>query len=551
MTERYKIGVPDEAYNAMDEGVPMQLRGRVGRHNRDGGRQCQNWPDDQQSIVGLLNRISVGAGGSSGSLSKPVIAGICSDELYRAISTFEDKYFPGQRSGYVDPGGAMLKRMEDLTAAPPAASGPIDFVTPVVEYAPPSGATKVISRASVPFISSRVMFVGIVGDRTNVVKSVTADPNAVTIEEAGMAAGGIHWLRLSRPRGGQIKIQANDAKGTAVARFEVSVIELPKASGPMDFEIGPADPAHPDAINLNVYKPADDDDYIDNREHAIGYNIYLYGFQVYCTGMDTPIEVPYSLVDLNLTKAEPIDAQVYDTLTQANEAIVRARAKAKGVTQFAYYRGAGGAVIAPTIFSPATTPRIVATYYEARTLYANFVIEALTGVAIGLVLGVAFRTYLGRVHRTSSDDPEPPRNPLPPPVPQKIRPVNDTVNVGGGGEIPNVTNLNPIKPGSGGPTSGIPNHVPAGMEKMDEIFAPGSVKTMYSQRLRYGDVDWPRSTQAAANVMPPGGKVSMNVWTQSQQEVNALRAAFERAGFRNVRIWGSSPGPGTMLDAVR
>jgi L-alanine-DL-glutamate epimerase-like enolase superfamily enzyme len=43
----------------------------------------------------------------------------------------------------------------------------------------------------------------------------------------------------------------------------------------------------------------------------------------------------------------------------------------------------------------------------------------------------------------------------------------------------------------------------------------------------------------------------MNVWTQNPQEVAALKTAFERAGFKDIRIWGSAPGPGTMLDAVR
>jgi hypothetical protein len=40
-----------------------------------------------------------------------------------------------------------------------------------------------------------------------------------------------------------------------------------------------------------------------------------------------------------------------------------------------------------------------------------------------------------------------------------IRPVNGKVNVGGGHETLNMTNLNPVKPGSGGPSSGIPIHV--------------------------------------------------------------------------------------------
>lgn len=106
--------------------------------------------------------------------------------------------------------------MGEPKAAATAASGPIDFVTRVAEYASPGGATTVISGSTRPFISSYVMFVGIAGDRNNVVKSVTADPQTVTIEDAGMAAGGIHWFRLSRPRGNKINIQAKDANGTVV-----------------------------------------------------------------------------------------------------------------------------------------------------------------------------------------------------------------------------------------------------------------------------------------------------------------------------------------------
>jgi len=46
-------------------------------------------------------------------------------------------------------------------------------------------------------------------------------------------------------------------------------------------------------------------------------------------------------------------------------------------------------------------------------------------------------------------------------------------------------------------------------------------------------------------------RLSTNVWTWSDQEVAALKASFEQAGFRNVRVWGVAPGPGTMIDAER
>ena len=130
----------------------------------------------------------------------------------------------------------------------------------------------------------------------------------------------------------------------------------------------------------------------------------------------------------------------------------------------------------------------------------------------------------------------------------KLRPLNGKVNVGGGFETPNMTNLNPVKPGSGGPTTDIPNHVVGGMEQMDELFEHGSVEFMMSSKLRYVDVNWEHATRAAANAMGPGGRVEMNVWC-SGSEAAELKAAFERAGFRNVTITGD--GVGTMLSATR
>ena len=102
----------------------MSLRGRVGRHTRNGGRQCQNWRDDQKTVTDLLNGISVGDGGAAGALNGTIVAGICGDALYAAISQFENKHFPRQGSGYVDPGGAMLRLMEQLAARPGSAPAP-------------------------------------------------------------------------------------------------------------------------------------------------------------------------------------------------------------------------------------------------------------------------------------------------------------------------------------------------------------------------------------------------------------------------------------------
>lgn len=169
--------------------------------------------------------------------------------------------------------------------------------------------------------------------------------------------------------------------------------------------------------------------------------------------------------------------------------------------------------------------------------------DILAIIAILRSLGAAALEELGRLGTRELEEQ------IPKEIPKLIRPVNGTVNVGGGGEIPNVTNLNPIKVGSGGPTKDIPNHVLGSMEDMAKLFEPASVKKMYSSRLRFGDVDWAKGTTAAAKVMPSGGEVGMNVWTFAPEQRVALKTAFEQAGFKNVRVM--LEGAGTMVFATR
>ena len=95
----------------------MSIKGKVGRHAMAGGRQCQNWPTDQQVVVNLLNRITADKGGAHGTLTERIISGISGDKLYGAILVFETHHFPRQRSGFVEPNGPMLRRMEGEAAA--------------------------------------------------------------------------------------------------------------------------------------------------------------------------------------------------------------------------------------------------------------------------------------------------------------------------------------------------------------------------------------------------------------------------------------------------
>lgn len=106
----------------------MSLRGCVGRYTREDGRHCQNWPDDQLTVIDLLNSVAPydgGAGGSlDGNINGRLVAGISSDALYRAISQFEDTQFPGQCTGVVAPDSLLLRRLEELSACTPIGAAP-------------------------------------------------------------------------------------------------------------------------------------------------------------------------------------------------------------------------------------------------------------------------------------------------------------------------------------------------------------------------------------------------------------------------------------------
>jgi hypothetical protein len=103
----------------------MPIRARVGKHTRAGGQQCQNWADDQKTVIDLLNRISTAYGGAGAGLRPRIVGGIASKELYAAIVAFEMKNFPGQRLGFFEPGGPMFRKLEALGTPAPAPPAPV------------------------------------------------------------------------------------------------------------------------------------------------------------------------------------------------------------------------------------------------------------------------------------------------------------------------------------------------------------------------------------------------------------------------------------------
>ena len=64
------------------------------------------------------------------------------------------------------------------------------------------------------------------------------------------------------------------------------------------------------------------------------------------------------------------------------------------------------------------------------------------------------------------------------------------------------------------------------------------MQKIISRKLTSSTVDWTRAAQGAAKVMAPGGKVRLNVWQLGSQDSAAIKEAFERAGFKNVKVLG-------------
>ncbi len=163
------------------------------------------------------------------------------------------------------------------------------------------------------------------------------------------------------------------------------------------------------AASVAATDPRLHSDYIDRRMNAVGYGIYLGGYLIYCEGLPVPIMVPEQQVDLGLTRAAHPDNVIYPDRAQALASVPFGPPAQGQGPPVLFYRGAGGAVVAPTVLSPATTPRVVETAMRARRELAAQVQHDLAVLAISLIGGMALRALLSRVARAGGGEPTSPR----------------------------------------------------------------------------------------------------------------------------------------------
>jgi hypothetical protein len=152
-------------------------------------------------------------------------------------------------------------------------------------------------------------------------------------------------------------------------------------------------------LSQGVADPRAHRDFVDLRVTAVGFGISAGGYLLYCEGLPLPVLVPESHVDLGLTSAEPLSTSIYP---DRNTALADS-AHGSGHARYAYYRGAGGALIVPTLFSPATTPRIAQTMLEVRKQLAETVQRELKVLSLTLTGTRVLQGVFSRVVRVGSE----------------------------------------------------------------------------------------------------------------------------------------------------
>ncbi len=175
-------------------------------------------------------------------------------------------------------------------------------------------------------------------------------------------------------------------------------IDLPKATPTgkvggkdvIEYDLDPAGP--PGTINLQLSNERASADYVDNRVGSVGFGIFLGGCYLYVTGLETPVFLPDSYMDLAQTKATAVNQTVHSSREAALAEVL------PGATPptYAFYRAVGGMSV-PTVFSEATTPRIMATLKAAKVQLANEVQHEMVVLGLSIVGGMMLRGIISKI----------------------------------------------------------------------------------------------------------------------------------------------------------
>jgi hypothetical protein len=116
----------------------------------------------------------------------------------------------------------------------------------------------------------------------------------------------------------------------------------------------------------------------------------------------------------------------------------------------------------------------------------------------------------------------------------KQPPGRAIVNLGGTGEVAGAINLNPLLDQQ---VSGVPNLVRGSAEQVGDIFPASSVNSVVSNDIVNGQINWPAAAKGMQKILRPGGTISIAPYAgQLEEQLAAIKAALEAAGFRQIKI---------------
>ncbi|HSP78030.1 MAG TPA: hypothetical protein VLQ93_05850 [Myxococcaceae bacterium] len=250
---------------------------------------------------------------------------------------------------------------------------------------------------------------------------------------------------------------------------------------------------------------------------AVGFGPTTGGYLLYCEGLSLPVLLPESHVDLELTSVEPLNASIYPDREAALEDLA-AWAPGSRHSKYAYYRAVGGALVIPTVISPATTPRIARTMLEVRkelaeTVQRDLKVLLLNTTGIKLLSGVFSRVVqmgAGMAPRQLAGEPPAPRQPVPRLAPSPAAPLQPA------------TAARPAPaPGALAPSPGLVQAL-TGKNPTRQV-APGT-------RLPQDVAVRPQVPRTLLTDRPVGSSATQNA--QVQADIQYL----ERIGARNIRV---------------
>ncbi|MFM0336832.1 eCIS core domain-containing protein [Paraburkholderia fungorum] len=130
--------------------------------------------------------------------------------------------------------------------------------------------------------------------------------------------------------------------------------------------------------------PRNNGDYIDRNVTEVAYGIYVGGFLIFCKGVPQPFLVPERLVDFGTQNYESVSAEIYADQPAALQALPIGPWQPRQALPYTFFRAPKSPIIAPTVFSPNTAPRIVETARDAVSKLKDHVQTELTKMAISL-----------------------------------------------------------------------------------------------------------------------------------------------------------------------